>query len=213
MPDSLLAATDSLRLAADTLAAVRDTLATAAAPTPFGLRNIVDAVSMALIPLFMAVVPLVAITRKVKVYEEFVEGAKDGFSVALRIIPYLVAMLVAIGMFRASGALEWFAMLVSPVTNLFGMPSEVLPVALMRPLSGSGSLGLVTELINTHGPDSFIGRLASTMYGSTETTFYVLAVYFGSVGISKGRHAVLSGICADIAGLLAAVFICRLMFL
>jgi spore maturation protein B len=199
--------TDSLAVVADTLTQV---LAT---PAPSPLRTVVDTLSMALIPAFMALVPLVAITRKVKVYEEFVEGAKDGFSVALRIIPYLVAMLVAIGMFRASGALEWFALLVSPLTDLVGMPAEVLPAALMRPLSGSGSLGIVTELINTHGPDSFIGRLASTLYGSTETTFYVLAVYFGSVGISKGRHAVLAGLCADLAGLLAAVFICRLMFL
>ncbi|MCB1048380.1 MAG: spore maturation protein, partial [Calditrichaeota bacterium] len=176
---------------------------------PESLRTILDTVSVSLIPIFLALVPLVAITRRVKVYEEFVEGAKEGFSVALRIIPYLVAMLVAIGMFRASGALDVFARVVSPLTDLIGMPAEILPAALMRPLSGSGSLGLVTELINTHGPDSFIGRLASTLYGSTETTFYVLAVYFGSVGISRGRHAVLAGLCADLAGVLPAVFICR----
>ena len=176
------------------------------------LRPAVQMVSQALVPVFLALVPLVAFARRVKVYEEFVEGAKGGFDVALRIIPYLVAILVAIGMFRASGALDWFAWLVSPVTDLVGMPAEVLPAALMRPLSGSGTLGLVTELIDVHGPDSFIGRLASTLYGSTETTFYVLAVYFGSVRITKSRHAVPAGLCADLAGLLAAVFICHLMF-
>jgi spore maturation protein B len=108
--------------------------------------------------------------------------------------------------------MNMFVALISPITNLIGMPAEVLPVALMRPLSGSGSLGLVTELMKTHGPDSFIGRLASTMYGSTETTFYVLAVYFGSVSISKTRHALPAGLIADGAGLLAAVLICRLIF-
>jgi spore maturation protein B len=148
----------------------------------------------------------------VKVYEHFVEGAKEGFQVATRIIPYLVAILMAIGMFRASGAMGFFVALISPLTDLIGMPAETLPVALMRPLSGSGSMALVTELMKTHGPDSFIGRLASTMYGSTETTFYVLAVYFGSVSISKTRHALPSGLIADCFGLLAAVLICRLVF-
>ncbi len=176
------------------------------------LKPAIDAVSQSLVPAFLALVPLVALTRKVRVYEEFIEGAKGGFDVALRIIPYLVAILVAIGMFRASGALDWFAALVSPLTDRIGMPAEVLPCALMRPLSGSGTLGLVTELVQTHGPDSLIGRIATTMYGSTETTFYVLAVYFGAVGIRRSRHAVLAGLLADAAGVLAAVWICRLIF-
>ena len=150
--------------------------------------------------------------KKVKIYDSFVEGAKSGFEVAIRIIPYLVAMLVAIGMFRASGAMDYFASLISPLTNLIGMPAEALSVAIMRPLSGSGSLGLVSEIMQTHGPDSFIGQLVSTMYGSTETTFYVLAVYFGAVGIKKTRHAVAAGVLADIAGLLAALYICKLVF-
>lgn len=176
------------------------------------IRGILEALSVWAIPMLLLAVPLIGLIRKIKVYESFVEGAKEGFQVAVRIIPFLVAILVAIGMFRVSGAMEYFVAAVSPLTNLIGMPAEVLPVALMRPLSGSGTMGLVTELMKTHGPDSFIGRLASTMYGSTETTFYVLAVYFGSVSISKTRHALPAGLIADVCGLMAAVFICRLVF-
>ena len=164
------------------------------------------------IPLILFLIIFYGFVKKVKIYESFVEGAKGGFEVAIKIIPYLVAILVAIGMFRASGAMEFFVSIISPLTNLIGMPAEALPVAIMRPLSGSGTLGLVSELMNTHGPDSFIGRLTSTMYGSTETTFYVLAVYFGSVGIKKTRHAVPAGLLADAVGLLAALFICKIVF-
>jgi len=146
------------------------------------------------------------------VYEVFVEGAKEGFTTAIRIIPYLVAMLVAIGIFRASGALDLVTSLVAPVTSALGMPPETLPMALMRPLSGSGSLGIMTELMKVHGPDSLIGVMASTMYGSSETTFYVLAVYFGAVGIKNTRHALPVGIIADIAGMLAAVWIVNVLF-
>ena len=164
------------------------------------------------IPFLLLIIPILGFAKKVKVYEAFVEGAKDGFTVAIKIIPFLVAILVAIGMFRASGAMDYFVYLLSPITNLIGMPAETLPVALMRPLSGSGTLGIVTELMNEHGPDSFIGRLSSTMFGSTETTFYVLAVYFGAVGIKKSRHAVAAGLIGDVVGLLMAVFICRIVF-
>ena len=164
------------------------------------------------IPFLLLIIPVLGFAKKVKVYEAFVEGAKDGFTVAIKIIPFLVAILVAIGMFRASGAMDYFVYLLSPITNLIGMPAETLPVALMRPLSGSGTLGIVTELMNEHGPDSFIGRLSSTMFGSTETTFYVLAVYFGAVGIKKSRHAVAAGLIGDVVGLLMAVFICRIVF-
>ncbi|MCI0514839.1 spore maturation protein [candidate division KSB1 bacterium] len=150
--------------------------------------------------------------RKVKVYEVFVDGAKDGFNVAVKIIPYLVAILVAIGMFRASGAMELFTKLISPLTNLIGMPAETVPVALMRPLTGSGAMGIATELIHTHGASSLIGRIASVMYGSADTTFYIIALYFGSVGIKKTRHAVAAGLLGDIAGLIAAVFFCNLLF-
>ncbi|MCI0690371.1 spore maturation protein [candidate division KSB1 bacterium] len=176
------------------------------------VRNFFELLSVWAIPFLLLAIPVIGLSRKVKVYESFVEGAKEGFGVATRIIPFLVAILVAIGMFRASGAMDIFVKIISPLTNLIGMPAETLPVALMRPLSGSGSMGIVTELMKTHGPDSFIGRLASTMYGSTETTFYVLAVYFGSVAISKTRHALPAGLIADFVGLLAAVLICRLVF-
>ncbi|MCH8125609.1 spore maturation protein [candidate division KSB1 bacterium] len=175
-------------------------------------RNIINNVSLYAIPLLLFLIPLLAFIKKVKVYEEFVEGAKEGFKVAVTIIPYLVAILVAIGMFRASGAMDIFANLISPLTDLVGFPAETLPAAFMRPLSGSGTLGIVTELMNTHGPDSFVGRLASTIYGSTETTFYVLAVYFGAVNIKKTRHAVPIGLIADFAGIAAALFICKLVF-
>ncbi len=164
------------------------------------------------IPVILFAVLLLAIIKKIKVYEVFIDGAKEGFNVAVRIIPYLVAILVAIGMFRASGAMEYLIKLISPVTSLIGMPAEALPVGLMRPLSGSGTLGIVTELMKEHGPDSFLGRLTSTMFGSTETTFYVLAVYFGAVGIKKSRHAVAAGLIGDTAGLLAALFICHVVF-
>lgn len=150
--------------------------------------------------------------KKVKVYESFVEGAKGGFEVAFKILPFLVGILVAIAMFRESGAMDYVVAALSPITKLLGMPAEALPLALLRPLSGGGSLALTTELMKVHGPDSFIGRLASVMYGSTETTFYVLALYFGSVGIKKTRHALLAGLLADAAGILAALWICRLVY-
>lgn len=175
-------------------------------------RAALELVSTWAIPTLLFVIPVVGFFKKVKVYECFVEGAKEGFNVAIRIIPFLVAILFAIGMFRASGAMDLFVQVISPLTNLIGMPAEALPLALMRPLSGSGSLGLATEIMKTHGPDSFLGRLVSTMYGSTETTFYVLAVYFGAVGVKKIRHALAVGLIADVAGLIAAVFICRLIF-
>jgi len=164
------------------------------------------------IPILMFVIPVLAFSKKIKVYEVFIDGAKEGFEVAVKIIPYLVAILVAIGMFRASGAMDIFVRLISPITDFIGLPAESLPAALMRPLSGSGTLGIATELMVQHGPDSFIGRLVSTFYGSTETTFYVIAVYFGAVGVKKTRHAVPAGLIGDLAGLLAALFICRLVF-
>ena len=176
------------------------------------LSGVAQAVSTWAIPLLMLLIPLLAAIRRVKVYEVFVEGAKDGFTTAVRIIPYLVGMLVAIGMFRASGAMELLASALAPVTGLIGLPAEALPVALLRPLTGSGTLALASELMKTHGPDSFVGRLASVMYGSTETTFYVLAVYFGAVGVKRTRHAVAAGLIADAAGLLAALLVCRALF-
>ena len=175
-------------------------------------EKIVTIFSTWAIPVLLFVIPVIAFIKKVKVYETFVDGAKEGFNVAVKIIPYLVAILVAIGMFRASGAMDLFIKLLSPLTDLIGLPAETLPAALMRPLSGSGSLGIATELMVEHGPDSFIGRLVSTFFGSTETTFYVIAVYFGAVGVKKTRHAIPGGLIGDLAGLLAALFICKIMF-
>ncbi len=154
------------------------------------------------------------VARRVAVYEVFVEGAKEGFQVALRIIPYLVAILVAVAMFRASGALEAVVTTVGKVTTGFGLPAEALPMALLRPLSGSGAFGILTATINDPaiGPDSYTGYLVSTLQGSTETTFYVLAVYFGAVQVRRIRHALAAGLTADFAGIVAAVAICWYLF-
>ena len=150
---------------------------------------------------------LFGVIRKVPIYESFVEGAKDGFQVALKIIPYLVAILVAVGMFRASGAMEWLVGQIGQITTLVGLPAEALPMAVLRPLSGSGAYGVMASIINDPaiGPDSYIGYLVSTLQGSTETTFYVLAVYFGAVQVRRIRHALAAGLTADIVGVIAAV--------
>lgn len=150
--------------------------------------------------------------KRVRVYEVFVDGAKEGFHVAVKIIPYLVAILVAIGIFRASGAMDGLIAALSPVLQPLGVPPEVLPMALVRPLSGSGSLGVMSEGLKTYGPDSLIGNMLSTMMGSTETTFYVLAVYFGSVAVRRTRHALPAALLGDLAGLTMAIFICNLVF-
>ena len=145
--------------------------------------KIMEYISLYAIPLVIVGFVIYGLIKKVKVYESFTEGAKEGFTTAVRIIPFLVAILVAIGVFRASGAMDLLTKAFSPITNKIGMPGEVLPMALMRPLSGGGARGVMSDLITTHGPESLIGRMAAVMMGSTETTFYVLAVYFGSVGI------------------------------
>lgn len=176
-------------------------------------RTTVLFISKWAIPFLLLVIPTYGFYKKVKVYEVFIEGAKEGFNVAVRIIPFLVAILAAIGMFRASGAMHYFVVALTPLTNFIGMPAEVLPAALMRPLSGSGSLGIITELLKTHGPDSLIGRMASTIYGCSETTFYVVAVYFGAVQIKNTRAAIPVGLIADTAGIIATVLICRYLFM
>ena len=176
------------------------------------IQYVINLVSVWAIPVFLLAIPLHGAVRGVKVYESFVEGAKEGFQVGVRIIPYLVAILVAVGMLRGAGGIDLLAHWLDPAMKWLGIPAEILPLAIMRPLSGSGSLGIVTELVKAHGPDSFIGRVAASAYASTETTFYVLAVYFGAVGIKKARHAVVAGLFADIVSLFAAVFVCRLVF-
>jgi len=174
--------------------------------------SIMQAISRYAIPAILLGIPLYGMVKKVPVYEAFTDGAKDGFNTAIKIIPYLVAMLVAIGVFRASGAMDLVTKALSPITNLIGMPGEVLPMAIMRPLSGGGAQGIMSDLITTYGPESLIGRMSAVMMGSTETTFYILAVYFGSVSIKKSRHALPAGLLADLAGLLTAVYVTRLFF-
>ncbi len=149
----------------------------------------------------------------VKVYEVFVEGAKEGFQVGVMIIPYLVAILVAVGMLRSSGALGAFVGLISPATTPLGMPAEALPMALMRPLSGSGAYGIMMDILSTEGPDSYTGYLVSTLQGSTETTFYVIAVYFGAINVQRIRHALAAALTADAAGVVGSVIGVKLYFL
>lgn len=176
------------------------------------LRDAVGVLSTFVIPAMLVGIPLYGLLRRVPVYESFVAGGREGFDVAVRIIPYLVAILFAIAMFRASGAMEALSALLAPVLGLVGMPAELLPMAIVRPLTGSGSAALVADLAATHGTDSILTRMGATMFGSTETTFYVLAVYFGAVGVSKTRHALPAGLIADASAMLIAVWVCRLLF-
>lgn len=164
------------------------------------------------LPVLMAAILVFGMGRKVKVYEIFVANAKEGFQTAVRIIPYLVAILVAIGMFRASGALEAIVSALGPLTSRLGFPAEALPMALIRPLSGSGALAVMKDTMEAHGPDSFVGYLVSVINGSMETTFYVLALYFGSVQVRATRHTLIACLSADLAGVIAATAICHLFF-
>lgn len=179
---------------------------------PEVFKSLIQIVSTVAIPFIIIAFVTFGAVKKVKIYETFVEGAKEGFEIAVRIIPYLVAMLVAIGIFRAGGAMNYLTELVKPATDLIGMPPEALPMAFMRPLSGSGALGIMAEILSVHGADSFIGVLVSTIMGSTETTFYVIAVYFGAVNISRTRYALAAGLLADLAGILGALFIVQFLF-
>jgi spore maturation protein SpmA len=158
---------------------------------------------------------LLAVRKKINVYESFIDGAKDGFKIAVKIIPYLVAILVAIGVFRTSGAMDWLVSGIGWSFTQIGMDTDfinALPTALMKPLSGSGARGMMVDAMNTYGADSFVGRVASTVQGATDTTFYILAVYFGSVGIKKTRHALACGLIADFTGIIAAILMAYLFF-
>ena len=177
-----------------------------------GFARFLNIISLLAVPFIMGFFALYAALRGVKVYEEFVNGAKEGWHVALRIFPYLTAILVGVRMFREAGAIEMVAKLLSPFIQPLGISPDLLPLILVRPLSGGATTGLFTELVTKFGADSLIARTAATIYGSTETTFYVLAVYFGSVGIRKGRHALAAGLIADATGALASILICRWMF-
>ena len=150
--------------------------------------------------------------RKVAVYDSFVDGAKDGFSVVIKIVPFLVGMLVAIGMLRASGFFTSLSHLLAPFLDKVGVPSDLVPLALIRPFSGGASNALLVDIIHQHGADALISQMGATIIGSTETTFYVVAVYFGSVAVKQTRHAVPAGLLADAAGVIASIAICRLLF-
>ena len=176
------------------------------------LRDVVSLVSVFVVPIILVGFPLYGLYKRVPVYESFVEGAKEGFQVAVRIIPDLVAILFAVAMFRASGAMDALARFLSPILGPLGFPAEVLPMAIIRPLTGSGSAAIVVDMINRYGEDSIYVKMAAVMFGSTETTFYVIAVYFGAINIRKTRHAVPAGLIADIAAMIFAVWSVRLLF-
>lgn len=175
-------------------------------------RSLIDLLSVFVLPAIIVGFPLYGLLKKVPVYEEFVDGAKEGFNVAVKIIPYLIAILFAIGMFRASGALDFLIDGLRPVLGWIGFPPELIPMAIVRPLTGSGSAGIVAEMIQQYGEDSLLVKMAATMFGSTETTFYVIAVYFGAVQVKKTRHAVPAGLTADFAAMLIAVWVVRMLF-
>ena len=162
--------------------------------------------------IFVAGIPLYGVIKKIDVFNAFVIGAKQGFETSIGLIPYLIGMLVAIGMLRASGFFELLFAFLAPLLHTIGMPEELLPLALIRPFSGSAATGVMAEIIHQQGGNSFISKTAATMMGSTETTFYVIAVYFGAVGIRQTRHAIPAGLLADLAGIIASVCICRYLF-
>lgn len=169
--------------------------------------------SLYILPLMILGILTAGIIKKIPIYEEFVEGAKDGFKVSISIIPYLVAIIVGISMFKASGGIDLITSAIGGLLNKLSIPVDIIPIMITRSLSGSATLGLFSDIVTTHGADSYISKLAAVMVGSSETTFYVLAVYFGSIGIKKYRYALLTGIIADITGIVLAIFAARLFFL
>lgn len=173
----------------------------------------INLLSLYALPFIIFLILTVGLIKKVSVYEEFVEGAKDGFKVSVSIIPYLVAIIVGISMFRASGAMDVLASFLSPLLNYLSVPVESIPIMITRSLSGSATLGLFSDIAHNFGPDSYITKLCAVIVGSSETTFYVLSVYFGSIGIKKFRYALLVGILADIIGIVGAVLVCSWIFL
>lgn len=173
---------------------------------------VLNTISEYAIPMVLLFIPLYALIKGVKVYSVFTEGAKDGLTTAITIVPYLVCMLGALGMFRASGAMDWLVKAINPITSLIGLPGEVLPMGIMRSFSGGGAEGMMSDLLTTFGTQSQIGRIASVALGSTETTFYIIAVYFGCVGITNVRHSIIAGLLGDVASLIAAAVIVNVMW-
>lgn len=175
------------------------------------IRIYQDYFAAVVIPLIVIAIPIYGMFKRVPVYESFVEGAKEGFKVGVMIIPYLVAIFVAINMFRASGAMVAMEEFLRPALSAIGFPPEVLPMAIIRPLTGGGSAGVVADLVQQYGTESIITQMAGTMFGSTETTFYILAVYFGAVNVKKTRHALPAGLIADIIAIFLSVYIVRML--
>ncbi len=173
----------------------------------------IEKISLYILPLMILVILAAGAAKKVKIYEEFIEGAKDGFKVSISIIPYLVAIIVAISMFKASGAIDIITGFAGGLLEKLSIPADIIPIMITRSLSGSATLGLFSEIAHNLGPDSYVTKLAAVMVGSSETTFYVLAVYFGSVGIKKYRYALLAGLIADATGIVLAILVSRLFFL
>ncbi|MCD7033316.1 spore maturation protein [Metabacillus sp. GX 13764] len=173
---------------------------------------VISLISVWMIPLIIVFVLIYGTLKKVPTYEAFVEGGKEGIELSFSIIPFLVGMLVAITIFRASGALEYLMNVLKPMLSALGIPAEIVPLAFIRPISGTAALGMTTDLIAVHGPDSFIGRLASVMQGSTDTTLYILTVYFGAVGIKKMGDALKVGLLADLIGIIASIVVVSLLF-
>ncbi|WP_139489230.1 spore maturation protein [Brevibacillus dissolubilis] len=177
------------------------------------MYQLVSLISLWAIPVLIAFILVYGYFRKVPVYETFVDGAKGGFVTTIKILPHLVAMMVAISLFRQSGALDMLLSTMAPVLSFLHVPPEIVPLGLLRPLSGTGSLAIATDIIAQYGPDSMLGRLASTMQGSTDTTLYVLTVYFGAVGIRNGMYALKVGLWSDLMGVIASIIVCYLIFL
>lgn len=172
----------------------------------------ISLISKWMLPAIVVFIPLYAFFKKVPIYASFVEGAKEGFPTAISIIPHLVAMMVAVAVFRDTGAMQFYMHLLSPLTNWFHIPSEVVPIGLLRPISGIGSLAFVESIYRDFGPDSFLGKLASTIQASSDTTLYVLTVYFGAVGIKRSLYALKVGLWADFIGFVASLIVCSFMF-
>lgn len=176
------------------------------------IRGALEAVSLWAIPVLLVLIPLVGMLRKVKVYDTFIDGAKEGFNVAVRIIPFLVGILVAIGMFRASGAMDMLTAALTPIARWTRFPADLIPLVVLRTLSGSGSLALTTDIIKKFGADSLMARTAATLYGSSETLFYVLAVYCGAVGVKRTRHVIPAALVGDVVAAIVAAAVCAWMF-
>lgn len=175
-------------------------------------HSVMNAISLWALPAIIIIILTMGLIKKVPIYEVFTDGAKEGFKVSVNIIPYLVAIIVAISMLRASGIIEFTGQALAPLLSYFNIPADIIPVAIVRSLSGSAALGIFSDIAHSLGPDNYATTLAAVMVGSSETTFYILAVYFGAVGIKKIRYALAVGLLADLIGILAAVTVCNLMY-